>query len=173
MILEQCILWLSRSVEVIVKMTENVTEEQARWKPAPDRWSLLEVINHLYDEEKEDFRVRLGLIFQNPETPWPPIDPMNWVEARKYNERNIRKSIGDFELERKRSLEWLKGLASPEWDTEFGGPGGGPTPMRAGDLLAAWTAHDCLHTRQMTGLFYDYLSVVFDPYSTAYAGAIT
>ena len=67
---------------------QSVSDEQAQWKPGKDRWSILEVINHLYDEEKGDFRKRLELTLDNPEGPWPPIDPEGWVVQRNYNERN-------------------------------------------------------------------------------------
>ena len=36
----------------IHSLTLGISEEQARWKPAPESWSILEVINHLYDEER-------------------------------------------------------------------------------------------------------------------------
>jgi uncharacterized damage-inducible protein DinB len=45
---------------------QSVSDEQARWKPGADKWSMLEVINHLYDEEREDFRKRLELVLKNP-----------------------------------------------------------------------------------------------------------
>ena len=32
---------------------QSVSDGQARWKPGEGRWSILEVINHLYDEETE------------------------------------------------------------------------------------------------------------------------
>ena len=49
---------LSTNCEVFPGLVKGISLEQARWKPAPDKWSILEVINHLYDEEKEDFRQR-------------------------------------------------------------------------------------------------------------------
>ena len=36
---------LAANTGVIEKLTQDVTLEQARWKPDPDRWSILEVIN--------------------------------------------------------------------------------------------------------------------------------
>ena len=44
----------------------GVSTDNARWRPGTENWSMLEVINHLYDEEREDFRVRLNLIFTDP-----------------------------------------------------------------------------------------------------------
>jgi len=46
----------------IAALVRGVTPENVRWKPDPASWSILEVINHLWDEEREDFRVRLGII---------------------------------------------------------------------------------------------------------------
>ncbi len=47
---------LARQAEAIHALVQDVSDDQARWKPSPDDWSILEVIHHLYDEEIEDFR---------------------------------------------------------------------------------------------------------------------
>ena len=60
------------------------------------KWSTLEVVCHLYDEEREDFRQRLDIILHRPEAKWPPIDPVGWVSARKYNERDLAQSLAEF-----------------------------------------------------------------------------
>lgn len=69
--LEYFIERLSTNRHVISGLATTVSLEQARWKPSPAKWSILEVINHLYDEEREDFRQRLGLVLNNPEETWP------------------------------------------------------------------------------------------------------
>ena len=50
---------LERSGRILLQLFEDVEEPELRWKPSPERWSLLEVMVHLWDEEKEDFRYRL------------------------------------------------------------------------------------------------------------------
>lgn len=45
----------------ITQLCESVSEAQAHVKPDLQCWSILEVINHLFDEEREDFRRRLDL----------------------------------------------------------------------------------------------------------------
>lgn len=45
------------SARVIQQMTVDLSAEQAAWKPSPEAWSALEVVNHLHDEECEDFRL--------------------------------------------------------------------------------------------------------------------
>lgn len=66
---------LAGNVQVFEALLRNVDSQQAAWKPAAGKWSMLEVVNHLYDEEREDFRRRLELTLAAPERDWPPIDP--------------------------------------------------------------------------------------------------
>ena len=44
---------LTANIDVIRGLLNAVSEDQARWKPQPEKWSLLEVINHLADEEAD------------------------------------------------------------------------------------------------------------------------
>lgn len=165
--LESCIVLLDRHAQVIQGMAAGVPPEQARWKPMPESWSLLEVVCHLLDEEREDFRVRLKHILdQSPGLP-PPIDPQGWVTARQYNQRDPGQSLAAFIQEREASLAWLRTLESPDWDVALEAPFGRIT---AGDMLAAWVAHDLLHLRQLTELHYAYLQRTAQPYRVAYAG---
>ena len=43
---------LKNYAETIRNLTIGVTQEQASWKPDPSSWSISEVLNHLYDEER-------------------------------------------------------------------------------------------------------------------------
>ena len=55
--LEQCVATMQRNAQRIAALVAGVPDEQARWKPDAESWSILEVVNHLLDEEREDFRV--------------------------------------------------------------------------------------------------------------------
>jgi hypothetical protein len=44
---ETALALLQRSKITVLNAVEGVTEEQARWKPMPERWSILEYIEHL------------------------------------------------------------------------------------------------------------------------------
>lgn len=158
---------MENQARVIRSLAHGVSDEQARWKPDPESWSLLEVINHLYDEEREDFRQRLGLILKDPSLPWPAIDPRGWVTARFYNQRQLPESLANFQAERKNSLEWLGSLSDPDWDIAAKAPWG---QIRAGDLMAAWAAHDMLHIRQLLELRWAYHHQAVQPYLVLYAG---
>ncbi len=165
---QRIIAHLSVDGDVFKHLFENLAEDQARWKPDPDRWSLLEVINHLCDEEREDFRKRLALVLSDPDAPWPAIDPEGWVLRRAYNERNLKESVENFFRERSTSLTWLRELESPDWQAVHRHPTMGP--MSAELLLANWLAHDLFHIRQINDLHFAFLTQLVAPVSLSYSG---
>jgi hypothetical protein len=158
---------MARQAQMIKTLVQGVSQEQAVWKPSPDEWSILEVINHLYDEEIEDFRAHVNVVLHHPDRPWPRIDPQGWVTARAYNQRKIGPSLKDFLNARQASLDWLNGLASPDWEAVHEAPWGA---IKAGDVCAAWVAHDLLHMRQLVELHFAYVTRAVGPYGVDYAG---
>jgi len=159
---------LQHNGDAIMALVAGASDEQMRWKPSPDDWSILEVLNHLIDEEREDFRQRLDFTLHRPGEPWPPIDPPNWVIERRYNERDPDESRIAFQAERAYSLGWLRGLIAPDWRLNYSHPIAGL--ITAGDLLVSWVAHDTLHIRQLAGLHHAYLAVVAPDADIRYAG---
>jgi len=166
--LSYCSTRLRRSAAAIVALAEGVTPEQARWKPTSEEWSLLEVICHLHDEEREDFRHRLDLTLHHPEADWSPINPAGWVTERAYNQRDLQAMATAFMQERDRSLTWLEGLSHPDWSAARTHPVAGK--MTASDVLGAWVAHDHLHLRQLNELHWQWLATQVDALSLEYAG---
>lgn len=148
-------------------LLSGIPREEAHYKPGPEVWSLLEVINHLYDEEKEDFRPRLEIVLENPKQPFSPIHPEAWVQERKYQQRDFQKSLDHFLKEREKSLDWLMSLQSPNWDSMYHTD---TFSLRAGDLLASWVAHDQLHMRQIIELQRAWSLEASKPYNVDYAG---
>ncbi len=159
---------LEHDANVITGLVNSVPEEQMRWKPSAEAWSLLEVIRHLYDEEREDFRTRLDLILHQPGTEWPPIHPAAWVSERGYNQHVPQESIEAFLQERSRSIHWLESLEKPDWTLIGHNPSG--FELSAGDMLAAWLAHDMLHVRQLAELHHQHLVFVTGAQAVSYAG---
>jgi hypothetical protein len=159
---------LHRNARAVDELLRGLDAATARWRARPESWSLLEVVNHLADEEVEDFRARVRSTLEDPSAPWAPIDPAGWVTARAYNAREPAESLDRFLTERQASLDWLGNLSSPDWDRTAQHPTLGP--LRAGDLLAAWLAHDQAHIAQLARLLRSAIPVQLAPYSIDYAG---
>jgi hypothetical protein len=149
-------------------LLDNISDEQARWKSSPEKWSLLEVTNHLCDEEREDFRQRIKNVLEDPTKSWSPVDPENWVNERNYNKRDMNVSINNLLSERRKSIQWLKSLSSPDWKATHNQPKLGE--MSAEKLLANWLAHDYLHIRQISFLNWSYLYQQVPGIELNYAG---
>src|ERR1043166_1347116 len=80
---------LQNSTEMIRALLAGISQEEAGRKPNLESWSILEVICHLYDEEREDFREHLDFILHRQNEEWHQIDPQRWVTERKYNEQDF------------------------------------------------------------------------------------
>lgn len=159
---------LAANADAVRALASGLSDGQARWRPSTDAWSIVEVINHLHDEERDDFRTRLDLTLRSPEAPWPPIDPERWARERDYRARELAPSLAAFLGERRASLDWLAGLERADWGATHRHPTIGA--MRAADVLAAWIAHDHLHLRQLNELQWQHLSVMAAPIALSYAG---
>jgi len=159
---------LQNSAAKIEAMLRDMDLDAVRWKPEPAMWSMLEVINHLFDEEREDFRVRLDIILHHADKSWPGINPPGWVTERAYNKKDPQISLSGFLAERQKSLHWLRSLVNPDLGKSYNHPSLGS--LTAGDLLAAWAAHDYRHLRQLADLHARYLTLKAAPFSTRYAG---
>lgn len=90
------------------------------------------------------------------------------MTERQYNARNLSESLGNLFQERQRWLTWRESLQEPDWAAPAPAPWGGT--IQAGDMLAAWTAHDLLHMRQLVALKWAITRLDLEPYQVDYAG---
>jgi hypothetical protein len=149
------IMALKLNADTFKALLSTVPKEIHLWRPAPEKWNLLEIACHLYDEEREDFRARVKHVLFTHEQPMPKIDPLSWVSQRKYSEQDYENKISSFLSERAESVKWLESLENPDWKIAYDHPKVGP--ISAEFLLANWVAHDYLHFRQITRTKYLFL----------------
>jgi hypothetical protein len=164
---EQQLAQMEQHAEAVRILVHGLSDEWARWKPDPESWSILEVVCHLCDEERLDFRPRLDITLHRPDETWAPIDPQGWVTQREYNRRDLAQMAEEFLAERGKSIAWLKALSAPDWNASYQAPFG---EIRAGDLLASWAAHDLLHLRQLVELHWAGQLEMAQPFGVRYAG---
>ncbi|MCB0629067.1 MAG: DinB family protein [Saprospiraceae bacterium] len=164
---ERIIRQLAGNAPVFQSLLEGIPKEQYLWKPSPEKWCLLEVLCHLYDEEREDFRTRVRHVMEHPGTAPPSIDPAGWVIKRDYIGQNYEQKLDAFLEERTLSIQWLDSLENAPWQNAF--PHGHFGPMSADYFLRNWLAHDYLHFRQIVRLKHQYLRS-HTPQGLDYAG---
>jgi hypothetical protein len=158
---------VTHSTEMIRSLLAGLTQTEAQVKPNPESWSILEVVCHLYDEEREDFREHLDFILTRQNEEWHPIDPERWVTERNYNQKVFHEMRENFFDERSKSLEWLKSMQGADWDKVYTSE---YRSMSAGNMFTSWVAHDNLHIRQLTELRRHRIEYIAKPYEIGYAG---
>jgi len=146
---------LGRNREVFSHLLSDQRQVAYSWRPAPGKWNLLEIVCHLVDEEREDFRARVQHALESRDTAPPPIDPVSWVTSRDYAGQDYQAKLAAFTNERSASIAWLQSQRSPRWDSAFNHPQMGRVTARM--FLANWLAHDHLHLRQIVRLEYERL----------------
>jgi hypothetical protein len=96
------------------RFIKAVPTSKLRKRPAPDKWSVSEILAHLADAEiVGGFRMRL--ILGAPGTPVAAFDQDSWVTSGHYEKRDPRKSVDQFRVLREANLALLKSLTPEQW----------------------------------------------------------
>jgi len=141
---------------VFQSLLEDVRPELITWRPRPDKWCLLEIVCHLYDEEQFDFRFRAQWVLEQPNVLPPPFNPIDWVKEHKYMQQDYNTMVQKFLSEREASINWLNELKNPNWENSYHHEKFGK--RTAQHYLDNWLAHDYLHIRQIIKQKFDYLN---------------
>ena len=165
--IEKIIQQLTINAEIVRALVEPISEEQANWKPDEETWNMQEVMEHVYNEERIDFRKHLKEMLSDPPLPWGEFRHEELISVG-----SCHQALESFQMERKTSLEWLRSLEAPDWEVESQATFGLEEVLtfKAGDVLGSWVAHDFLHIRQMNELLYAWNVRQVSPDSDRYAG---
>ncbi len=102
------------TAQKLARLVKGVPLAKLRRRPAPDRWSVAEILVHLADTEiVQSFRMRM--ILGAPGTPIQGFDQDAWVAAGHYAKRDPRKCIEQFRAAREVNLDLLKTLTKEQW----------------------------------------------------------
>lgn len=134
------------SAKKLDRLLKGVPAAKLRKRPAPDKWSVAEIIAHLADSEiVTGFRLRQ--ILGTPGAPIPAYDQDAWAKSGRYDKRDARKSLETFRVLRDANLALLKSLASEQWQYHgMHSERGAETIERLVTLIAG---HDLNHTKQI------------------------
>lgn len=149
---------LESHIPIFQNLLSGVEEGMPHWRPEPAKWCLLEVVCHLVDEEKDDFRKRVRLALYPDQYELEKFDPLNWVTENDYMNQNYQSKIGEWIEERKKSMQWLRSLKGVNWNSSFEHDHLGTVSAKM--MLSNWLAHDYIHIRQITQLKRAYLQQI-------------
>jgi len=111
---EELLKYMQQTRKDFLNSVKGLSEAQLKFKAAPDKWSVNEILAHLADTEiVVGFRMRL--ILDAPGTPVVAVDQDSWVTSGHYEKRDPRKSVEQFRVVREANLALLKSLTPQQW----------------------------------------------------------
>jgi len=104
----------SVAAKKLERLVRGVPASRLRKRPAPDKWSVSEILAHLADAEIV-VAWRIRSILGAPGTPIQAYDQDAWATAGNYAKREPRKSIEQFRAMRDANLAFYKSLRPEQW----------------------------------------------------------
>ena len=138
---------LEATPEILRLLMEGLSEQDANWKPAPNRMSIAEVLEHLSHVEGHCFRARVELMAGEDNPAIEPYDQELYIAAGQYSGREAEDSFDHFEEQRELNLEYLRGLTASAANRIGTHPELGVITIS--HLLNEWAFHDIGHIKQI------------------------
>ena len=104
----------SAAAKKLDRLVKRAPASKLRKRPAPDKWSVSEIIAHMADTEIV-IGWRIRSILGAPGTPIQAYDQDAWAAAGLYAKRDPRKSLEQFRAVRDANLAFYKSLTPAQW----------------------------------------------------------
>lgn len=106
------------SPKKIDRLLKGVSATKLRKRPAPEKWSIAEILAHVADEEiVAAYRMRMTI--GAPGAPIQAYDQDAWTATGHYENRDARTSLAQYRAVREANLALLKLLTPEQW-THYG-----------------------------------------------------
>ncbi len=145
---------LAVTPDILRALMGHLSDAEADWKPAPQRFSITEVMAHLCDTETQVFRARLERMVNEDNPPLDAYDQEAIAAAGGYAGRNVEETLQAFQQHRSDNLIYLRSLPAATGTRLGRHPELGPITIA--QLLNEWAFHDLGHLRQMAELLRAY-----------------
>ncbi len=143
-----CLALLEATPEILRGLMSEISDEDARWKPAPDRFSIAEVLAHLSHSEGHCYRARVDRFLTEEMPELEPDDAQMHLEL--YKNGDPEENLGHFEDQRETNIEMLRGLPAEVGSRKAKHRAAGEITLS--QMLHEWALHDLGHVRQIAEL---------------------
>ena len=105
-----CLELLDATPAILRGLMSEISDDDARWKPAEDRFSIAEVLSHLSHSEGYCYRSRLDRFLAEDLPEFEPDDAQMHLEI--YKNADSEEDFAHFEEQRETNIELLRGLSA-------------------------------------------------------------
>lgn len=138
---------LATTPDKIRREIAAMSARELRARPAPDKWSVQEILAHLEDIEQPGFRARMQAIVEQDRPLLASFDQERRAVEQGYNRKDPRRTLASFAKQRKANLRWLRKLTPAQLARK--GVHEKVSEMSAGEFLHEWAFHDLGHLKQI------------------------
>ncbi len=125
------------------KVLGAISETKAKYRYAPEKWSIKGVVGHVTDSERV-FTYRAISIGRGDPSPLPGFDEKIWAQASNADDRTLKDLVKEYHLVRGATLALFRSLPDAAW-TRRGTANNNPISVRA--LAWAILGHERHHLR--------------------------
>jgi hypothetical protein len=143
-----CLDLLEATPGILRGLMSEVSGEDARWKPASDRFSIAEVLAHLAHSEGHCYRLRVDRFLSEERPELEPDDAQFHLDL--YRNADPDDEFDHFEEQRDTNIEFLRGLPAAAGERVALHREAGEITMA--QMLHEWALHDLGHIRQIAEL---------------------
>ncbi len=131
---------LSSDLAYVQKVLGPLTEKQAAYRYAADKWSIKQIVGHLIDSERV-FTYRALRFARGDDTPLPGMEQDDFVAGGAFDERALSDLLEEFAAVRTATIHLFTAMNALAW-MQYGIASGYPFSVRA---LAHITAGHVRH----------------------------
>ena len=143
-----CLELLQATPAILRGLMSEISDEDARWKPAPDRFSIAEVLAHLSHSEGNCYRARVDRFLAEEMPEFEPDDAQMYLDL--YRNADPEEEFGHFEDQRETNVELVRGLPAAAGNRKALHREAGEITLS--HMLHEWALHDLGHIRQVAEL---------------------
>ena len=143
-----CLDLLEATPTILRGLIAELSPTDVRWKPAPDRFSVGEVLAHLSHTEGHCYRTRLDRFLSEDNPEFESNDAQHHLEL--YRNMDPEDAFDHFEEQRETNIEALRDL--PPAAAERRAVHKKVGPITLAQMLNEWALHDLGHIRQIAEL---------------------
>jgi hypothetical protein len=143
-----CIEMLAATPGILRALLCEVSDQDARWKPGPDRFSIAEVLAHLSHSEGHCYRLRLDRFMAEDRPELEPDEASFFLDL--YRNADPEAALGTFEDQRIANVKRLRTLTDETGSRVALHRTAGEITLA--NMLHEWALHDLGHVRQVAEL---------------------
>ena len=138
---------LASTPEKLRREIATMSPKEMKTRPAPDKWSVQEILAHLDDVEEHGMRARVAAMIEQDEPALLPFDQEKRAVELRYNRKDPRRTLTRFARQRQVNLKWLRALKPAQLKRR--GIHQAVGEITAGEMIHEWAFHDLGHLKQI------------------------